>query len=167
MRKTEKKNKPPAAKKIIKTDKVAVAKPTASKPPVKATATARAAKATKPGKAGKAGKAVKPAKADPEKKFRVFMLMDVDNCDIGRYTGHAPRQAALKAANAGVIDIRLRETGVRRKVGKKGVIEIKVHMFRGSRGQRPKKDSDPDWMPAVVNFPMVEKVGTEWIPRSN
>lgn len=161
MRKTEKKNK--SAKKIIKTDKVAVAKPAASKPTVK-TATVRVAKATKP---GKTGKVVKPVKADPEKKFRVFMLMDVDNCDIGRYTGHAPRQAALKAANAGVQDIRLRETGVRRKVGKKRVTEIKVHMFRGYRGQRPKKDNDPDWMPDVVNFPMVEKVGTEWIPWSN
>ena len=111
----------------------------------------------------------KPAKVNPEKKFRTFMLMDVDNCDIGRYTGHAPRQAALKAANAGVQDIRLRETGIRRKISKRGVTEteIKVHLFEGSRRQRPKKDTDPDWMPEVVNVPMVKKIGTEWIQWSN
>lgn len=111
----------------------------------------------------------KPAKANPEKKFRTFMLMDVDNYDIGRYTGHAPRQAALKAANAGVQDIRLRETGIRRKISKRGTTEteIKVHLFKGSRRQRPKKDTDPDWMSDVVNVPMVKKIGTEWIPWSN
>lgn len=168
------KSKPSEKTKITKTAKVTITKPVASKAHkvagLKSDTGPAGAIAPKAPKATRAAPkaAHKPAE-EVSKKARIFMLLDVDNCDIGRYTGHAPRQAALKAANAGVHDIRLRETGVRRKIIKKGVAvtQIKIHAFEGSRGQRPKKDTDPDWMPDVVNFPIVEKLGTEWIEWSN
>jgi len=91
---------------------------------------------------------------------RNYILLDKEMNEIGKYTGKAPRQAALKAANAGFIDILLRETGVRRT--HKGKTQVKVHMFRGSRKQRAKKPTDPAWMPEKVNIPEVEKLGVEW-----
>jgi hypothetical protein len=104
-----------------------------------------------------------------EKKVRNFVLLNTDNEEIGRYTGKAPRQAALKVANTGVTNIRLRETGVRRKVkvGGKDKVEVKIHLFKGSRKQRNKKASDPEWLPAKINYPVVKKKGVEWLPWSN
>ena len=46
-----------------------------------------------------------------EKEMRNFALRDKDGNEIGVFTGKQPRQAALKAANRGHTDIRLRETG--------------------------------------------------------
>jgi hypothetical protein len=55
---------------------------------------------------------------------------------IGIVTGNAPRQAALKAANRGHTDIKLRERGTK-----------KVHIFTGKRTE--------------VKKPSVKKVGVE------
>lgn len=111
-----------------------------------------------------------PPKAETnEKKVRNFVLLNTDNEEIGRYTGKAPRQAALKVANTGVTNIRLRETGVRRKVkvGGKSKVEVKIHLFKGSRKQRAKRDTDPEWLPDQINYPVVKKKGVEWLPWSN
>ena len=51
-----------------------------------------------------------------EKEIRNFALRDKDGNEIGIFTGKAPRQAALKAANRGHSDIKLRERGTK-KVG--------------------------------------------------
>ena len=59
-----------------------------------------------------------------EKETRNFALRDKDGNEIGVFTGKQPRQAALKAANRGYTDIRLRERGTK-----------KVHIFTGERKQ--------------------------------
>ena len=51
---------------------------------------------------------------------RNFALRDKDGNEIGVFSGKQPRQAALKAANRGFTDIRLRERGTK-----------KVHIFQG------------------------------------
>jgi hypothetical protein len=102
---------------------------------------------------------------DEVKKTRNFVLLNVENEEIGRYTGKAPRQAALKVANAGITNIRLRETGVRRKVY--GKTEVKIHVFKGSRKQRNKTATDPDWLPDKINYPVVKKKGVEWLSWSS
>jgi len=114
-------------------------------------------------KAAKTAKAAKIEETDAKK--RNFVLLDDDNQEIGRYTGHAPRQAALKVANTGITSIRLRETGVRRKV--KGLTEVKIHVFSGSRKQRKKTANDPKWLPDKINYPAVKKVGVEWLEWSS
>ncbi|MGD0954815.1 MAG: non-histone chromosomal MC1 family protein [Methanotrichaceae archaeon] len=53
-----------------------------------------------------------------EKAARNFALRDAKGKEDGVFTGKSPRQAALKAANRGVKDIRLRERGTK-----------KVHIF--------------------------------------
>ena len=53
-----------------------------------------------------------------EKEMRNFALRDKDGNEIGVFTGKQPRQAALKAANRGHTDIKLRERGTK-----------KVHVF--------------------------------------
>jgi len=57
-----------------------------------------------------------------EKERRNFALRDKDGTEIGVFTGKQPRQAALKAANRGLHDIKLRERGTK-----------KVHVFTGER----------------------------------
>jgi hypothetical protein len=69
-----------------------------------------------------------------EKEKRNFALRDKDGNEIGVFTGKAPRQAALKAANRGYTDIRLRERGTK-----------KVHIFTGERKQVKKPKSAPKW----------------------
>ncbi|HQJ80211.1 MAG TPA: non-histone chromosomal MC1 family protein [Methanothrix sp.] len=59
-----------------------------------------------------------------EKETRNFALRDKDGNEIGVFTGKQPRQAALKAANRGYTEIRLRERGTK-----------KVHIFIGERKQ--------------------------------
>lgn len=121
-------------------------------------------KSTKPlVKTAKVAKAAKIEETDT--KRRNFVLLDDNNQEIGRYTGHAPRQAALKVANTGITSIRLRETGVRRKV--RGTTEVKIHVFSGSRKQRKKTANDPEWLPDKINYPAVKKVGVEWLAWSN
>jgi hypothetical protein len=85
-----------------------------------------------------------------EKEMRNFALRDKDGNEIGIFTGKAPRQAALKAANRGHTDIKLREKGTKR-----------VHIFNGERKQVKKPEDAPAWMPAKIWKPMVKKVGME------
>lgn len=81
---------------------------------------------------------------------RNFALRDRDGNEIGVFSGKQPRQAALKAANRGFTDIRLRERGTK-----------KVHIFEGTRRQVPKPANAPAWMPATIWKPSVKKIGIE------
>jgi hypothetical protein len=85
-----------------------------------------------------------------EKEMRNFALQDKDGNEIGAFTGKQPRQAALKAANRGHTDIRLRERGTK-----------KVHVFTGERVQVDKPKGAPAWMPDKIWKPIVKKVGIE------
>ena len=85
-----------------------------------------------------------------EKEMINFALRDKDGNEIGAFTGKQPRQAALKAANRGHKDIRLRERGTK-----------KVHMFAGERKQVKKPKSAPAWMPDKIWKPIVKKIGIE------
>jgi hypothetical protein len=89
-----------------------------------------------------------------EKEMRNFALRDKDGNEIGVFTGKAPRQAALKAANRGHTDIRLRERGTK-----------KVHIFTGERVQIEKPKDAPAWMPAEIWKPKVKKVGMEYLDK--
>ena len=85
-----------------------------------------------------------------EKQMRNFALRDKDGNETGVFTGTQTRQAALKAANRGHTDIRLREKGTQ-----------KVHIFTGERKQVKKPKGAPTWMPAKIWKPKVKKVGVE------
>ncbi len=85
-----------------------------------------------------------------EKETRNFALRDAKGNEISVFTGASPRQAALKAANRGHTDIKLRERGTK-----------KVHVFAGERKQITKPANAPAWMPAKIWKPNVKKVGTE------
>jgi hypothetical protein len=85
-----------------------------------------------------------------EKEMRNFALRDKEGNEIGVFRGTAPRQAALKAANRGYTDIRLRERGTK-----------KVHIFTGERKQVNKPKGGPSWMPDKIWKPFVKKIGTE------
>ena len=85
-----------------------------------------------------------------ENEMRNFALRDKDGNEIGVFTGKAPRQAALKAANRGHTDIRLRERGTK-----------KVHVFTGERVQVDKPKGAPAWMPDKIWKPKVKKMGME------
>jgi hypothetical protein len=71
------------------------------------------------------------------------------------FTGKQPMQAALKAANKGYTDIRLRERRAK-----------KVHVFTGSRKQVKKPKGAPAWMPDKIWKPAVKKVGIEVLENS-
>ena len=81
---------------------------------------------------------------------RNFALRDEKGNEIGVFTGKQPRQAALKAANRGITDIRLRERGTK-----------KVHIFTGERVQVTKPKGAPTWMPDKIWKPKVKKMGVE------
>jgi hypothetical protein len=85
-----------------------------------------------------------------EKETRNFALRDAQGNEIGVFSGKSPRQAALKAANRGYTDIKLRERGTK-----------KVHIFTGERVQVDKPASAPAWMPDKIWKPKVKKVGIE------
>ena len=85
-----------------------------------------------------------------DKEIRNFALRDAQGNEIGVFTGKSPRQAALKAANRGYTDIRLRERGTK-----------KVHLFEGERVQVDKPTGAPAWMPDKIWKPKVKKVGIE------
>lgn len=85
-----------------------------------------------------------------EKESRNFALRDKNGNEIGVFAGKSPRQAALKVANRGYTDIRLREKGTK-----------KVHLFEGKRVQVNKPKGAPAWMPDKIWKPQVKKVGTE------
>jgi len=90
-----------------------------------------------------------------EKEMRNFALRDKDGNEIGVFTGKQPRQAALKAANRGHTDIKLREKGTK-----------KIHVFTGERKQVKKPKGAPAWMPAKIWKPSVKKVGTEMLEEA-
>ncbi len=85
-----------------------------------------------------------PAKKGPVKAVKIekkkvegtekrnFILLSWDANEIGKYTGRAPRQAALKAANRGVVDILLREAGKRKVIVRKKekTTYVKIHYFK-------------------------------------
>ena len=81
---------------------------------------------------------------------RNYALRDAKGKEIGVFSGKQPRQAALKAANRGYKDIRLRERGTK-----------KVHIFIGERKQVQKPKNAPSWMPNKIWKPNVKKVGME------
>lgn len=85
-----------------------------------------------------------------EKETRNFALRDEGGNEIGVFAGKSPRQAALKAANRGYTNIKLREKGTK-----------KVHIFEGKRVQVDKPKGAPEWMPDKIWKPQVKKVGTE------
>jgi hypothetical protein len=85
-----------------------------------------------------------------ENEMRNFALRDKDGNEIGVFSGKQPRQAALKAANRGHTDIKLRERGTK-----------KVHVFTGERVQVKKPKDAPAWMPDKIWMPKVKKVGME------
>jgi hypothetical protein len=85
-----------------------------------------------------------------EKVSKNFALRDKAGKESAVFTGKSPRQAALKAANRGVKDIRLRERGTK-----------KVHVFAGERKQVKKPANAPKWMPDKIWKPNVKKVGIE------
>jgi hypothetical protein len=87
---------------------------------------------------------------------RNFALRDAKGVEVGVFTGKQPRQAALKAANRGYEDIRLRERGTK-----------KVHKFVGERKQVKKPANAPAWMPAKIWKPFVKKVGIETIEKED
>jgi hypothetical protein len=89
-----------------------------------------------------------------EKEMRNFALRDEAGNEIGVFTGKAPRQAALKAANRGHTDIRLRERGTK-----------KIHIFTGERVEVDKPKGAPEWMPAKIWKPKVKKMGMEYLDK--
>lgn len=82
--------------------------------------------------------------------MRNFALLDEKGNEIGTYSGKQPRQAALKAANRGFTDIRLREKGTK-----------KIHVFKGTRILQQVPEKHPKWMDGRETFMKghVEKVG--------
>ncbi len=70
-----------------------------------------------------------------EKKPRNFALRDQKGEENAVFTGKSPRQAALKAANRGFTDIKLRERGTQ-----------KLHIFQGERVQIAKPANVPAWI---------------------
>ncbi|MCK4968734.1 MAG: non-histone chromosomal MC1 family protein [Candidatus Aenigmarchaeota archaeon] len=85
---------------------------------------------------------------------RYFVLREKNGNESGVFSGRQPRQAALKAANRGIKDIRLRERGTK-----------KVHIYKGSRNEVSAPSNAPDWMPAKVWKPNVQKVGIEYMKK--
>jgi len=85
---------------------------------------------------------------------RNFALRDAEGNEIGVFTGKQPRQAALKAANRGYTDIRLRERGTK-----------KVHIFKGERNPVKKPANAPEWMPEEIWKPNVSKIGIEKLDK--
>ncbi len=83
-------------------------------------------------------------------EMRNFALRDAQGNEIGVFTGKSPRQAALKAANRGYTEIKLRERGTK-----------KVHVFSGERVQVDKPKGAPAWMPDKIWKPKVKKEGIE------
>jgi hypothetical protein len=80
-------------------------------------------------------------------KKRNFVLIKGGK-EVGVFTGTSPRQAALKVANQGIVNIQLRERGTK-----------KIHIFKGSRKKVPAPANKPDWMPDKIWKPNVKKVG--------
>jgi hypothetical protein len=85
-----------------------------------------------------------------EKEKKNFVLMQ-DGKDTNMVFANAqPRGAALKAANRGITQIRLRERGTKR-----------VHVFTGDRIQVTAPSKRPKWLPDNVWKSRVKKIGIE------
>ncbi len=87
--------------------------------------------------------------ADAPKK-KNFVLLDGNDDTNVVFSSRQPRGAALKAANRGYKNIRLRERGTNR-----------VHVFNGKREQVPAPSNRPSWLPDTVWKATVKKVGVE------
>jgi hypothetical protein len=85
-----------------------------------------------------------------ENEMRNFALRDENGNEIGVFTGKTSRQAAMKAANRGHTDIKLRERGTK-----------KLHIFTGEGTQVDKPKGAPAWMPDKIWTPKVKKLGME------
>ncbi len=93
-------------------------------------------------------------------EIRNFVLRDNNGNEAGVFTGHQPRQAALKAANRAKgskskpVELRLRERGTK-----------KVHIFKSWTEVISAPKNKPKWMPAKINKPNVKKVGVELLDK--
>ena len=86
--------------------------------------------------------------ADAKKKNFVLQVNGEDSQIV--FSSRQPRGAALKAANRGYTDIRLRERGTNR-----------VHVFSGKRLQVASPANRPSWLPEKVWKATVKKSGVE------
>jgi hypothetical protein len=88
------------------------------------------------------------------------VLREKNGKEEGVFTGHQPRQAALKAANRSKgtkskpVELRLRERGTK-----------KVHIFKGWTEVVAAPKNKPKWMPAKINKPNVKKVSVELLEK--
>jgi hypothetical protein len=93
-------------------------------------------------------------------EIRNFVLREKNGKETGVFTGHQPRQAALKAANrskgtkAKPVELRLRERGTK-----------KVHIYKGWTEVVPAPTNKPKWMPPKINKPNVKKVNVELLDK--
>ena len=86
--------------------------------------------------------------ADRKKKNFVLMKGGKDTNVV--FSSLQPRGAALKAANRGHTDIRLRERGTNR-----------IHVFKGNRSKVAAPANRPSWLPANIWKANVKKVAVE------
>lgn len=93
-------------------------------------------------------------------EIRNFVQREKNGKETGVFTGHQPRQAALKAANRSSgtkekpVEIRLRERGSK-----------KVHIYKGWKELVSAPKNKPKWMPAKINKPNVKKAGMEILKK--
>lgn len=94
----------------------------------------------------------------PKEHKNYALVLKPDGTEGGTYTGVAPRQAALKAANDSTgtkekpVEISLREKGTK-----------KVHVFKAWKAVVPAPKNKPAWMKDTINKPFVEKLRIEKI----
>jgi len=93
-------------------------------------------------------------------EIRNFVLREKNGKEEGVFTGHQPRQAALKAANRSKgtkskpVELRLRERGTK-----------KIHIYKGWKEVVAAPKNKPKWMPAKINKPNVKKVSVELLDK--
>lgn len=87
---------------------------------------------------------------ETEKSKKNFVLMEKGEDTNVVFSNAQPRGAALKAANRGHTDIRLRERGTKR-----------IHVFEGQRVQVKAPTKRPTWLPDTVWKAVVKKKGVE------
>jgi hypothetical protein len=96
------------------------------------------------------------ATVNDNKNKKNFGLIDKNGIEVGIYSGAQPRDAALKVANKGIVDIVLREKGTK-----------KLHYFKGERKLVACPESAPAWLKeqakennGKIYKANVEKIGT-------
>ena len=93
-------------------------------------------------------------------EIRNFVLREKNGKEDGVFTGHQPRQAALKAANRSKgtkskpVELRLRERGTK-----------KIHIYKGWKEVVSAPKNKPKWMTAKINKPNVKKVSIELLDK--